>query len=69
MHAAKAYAYIQGRSYVVPDDVQYLAPHVLAHRMLVTPEARYAGQKSTDILQQLIQKMHIPVQKEYHHET
>ena len=69
MHASKAYAYIQGRSYVVPDDVKYLAPHVLAHRMLVTPEARYAGQQSTDILQQMMQKMHIPVQKEFHYET
>ena len=36
----KAYALIKGRGHVIPDDIKTLAPHVLAHRMLLTPQGR-----------------------------
>jgi len=43
LHAAKAVALIRGRDYVLPDDVRALAPLVLAHRILVTPDAEIEG--------------------------
>ncbi|MDQ3927066.1 MAG: MoxR family ATPase [Actinomycetota bacterium] len=41
--AAKAYAAARGRSYCIPDDVKALAPSVLAHRILVSPDTSYSG--------------------------
>src|SRR5699024_1014262 len=51
MKAAKAYAYIHGRDYVLPDDVKYLAGYVLPHRILLTAEAKYDGMTSEKIIQ------------------
>ncbi|MEJ7892473.1 MAG: MoxR family ATPase [Solirubrobacteraceae bacterium] len=39
LHAAKAHALINGRDHTLPDDVQFLAEHVLAHRLMLIPEA------------------------------
>jgi MoxR-like ATPase len=41
--AAKAHALLKGRDFVLPDDVKYLAPYVLGHRILMTPEAELEG--------------------------
>jgi hypothetical protein len=41
--ASKALAFIRGRSYVIPDDVKYLAPYILPHRLLLHREERYRG--------------------------
>jgi MoxR-like ATPase len=43
LHASKALALIRGRDYVLPDDVRNLAPLVLAHRILMTPDAELEG--------------------------
>nr|MCR4933541.1 AAA family ATPase [Lachnospiraceae bacterium] len=37
MNAAKAYAVVLGRDYVIPDDINYLSKHVLAHRLVLSP--------------------------------
>lgn len=54
--AAQAYAAIQGRDFALPDDVKFLAPHVLAHRCLVHPESGLRGIKAPDILNQIIEE-------------
>jgi len=41
--AAKARALLKGRDFVLPDDVKYLAQYVLAHRVLLAPEAELEG--------------------------
>jgi MoxR-like ATPase len=41
--AARAHALVAGRGYVLPDDVKRLAPHVIAHRLILTPEAEAEG--------------------------
>jgi MoxR-like ATPase len=41
--ASKAYAAAQGRSYCTPDDVKALAPHVLSHRIIASPDTSYGG--------------------------
>ncbi|KGX89287.1 magnesium chelatase [Pontibacillus halophilus JSM 076056 = DSM 19796] len=61
MKAAKAYAYIQDRDYVLPDDVKYLAPFVLSHRVLLTSEARFGGVDSRNLVSEMTNTLSIPV--------
>ncbi|WP_205138394.1 AAA family ATPase [Virgibacillus halotolerans] len=65
MKAAKAYAFILGRDYVLPDDVKFLAPFVLSHRIILTSEAKYDGVKSEDIVESIVKTTHIPIRKEF----
>jgi MoxR-like ATPase len=65
MKAAKAYAYIYGRDYVLPDDVKFLAPYVLSHRILLNTEARYEGLTSEDIIASIVKTTHIPIRKDF----
>ncbi|MEC3885205.1 MoxR family ATPase [Halobacillus sp. HZG1] len=63
MKAAKAYAFIHDRDYVVPDDVQFMAPFVLSHRMIITSEARFEGQTAESIIDRLLSSTSIPVKR------
>lgn len=65
MKAAKAYAYIHGRDYVLPDDVKYLAPFVMSHRIILTSEARYEGISSEEIIASIVKTTHIPIRREF----
>ena len=65
MKAAKAFAYIYGRDYVLPDDVKYLAPYVLAHRLIMTSEGKYNGQTGEEIIESILKSTHIPVRREF----
>ncbi|MFD1038906.1 AAA family ATPase [Virgibacillus byunsanensis] len=65
MKAAKAYAYIHGRDYVLPDDVKYLAPYVLPHRVILNSEAKYDGMTSEQIIVSIVKNTHIPIRKEF----
>lgn len=65
MKAAKAFAYIYGRDYVLPDDVKYLAPYVLAHRMILTSEGKYNGETGEKIINSILKMTHIPVRREF----
>ncbi len=56
MKATKAYAFIQNRDYVIPDDILFLAPYVLAHRIILRPEARYDGITQQNLITQLLKK-------------
>ena len=58
--AAQASAFIAGRDYVLPDDVQRLAPFVLAHRIVLTSKARYGHQSQHDIVADILQQVPIP---------
>ena len=61
MRVAKARALAEGREYVLPDDVKAVAPHVLAHRLIVAPEARSAGLSAADLVAQAVDKTPVPV--------
>ncbi len=63
MKAAQAYAYIHGRDYVIPDEVQYLAPFVLSHRIILKSEARFDGVTAEDVVNQVIARVPVPIQK------
>jgi MoxR-like ATPase len=51
---ARARALLQGRSYVIPDDVKALAPDVLRHRIILTFEAEAEGVTTAAIIQRLL---------------
>ena len=51
---SQAYAAVQGRDYVLPDDVKKLVPRILSHRCLLHPESALRGIQIGDILQRLI---------------
>jgi MoxR-like ATPase len=53
--AAQALAAIQGRSFVIPDDVKSLFIPVIAHRLLIKPEARMRGKTAEDILEEILE--------------
>jgi MoxR-like ATPase len=61
--ACEVYAAIQGRDFVTPDDVKHLAPSVLAHRLLTTGRTRLRGQRTQEIIQEILQATAVPVEK------
>lgn len=58
VRAAQCYAVMQGRMYVIPDDVKTLAPCVLAHRLLTYGSAR----DNTDRIQEIVASVEVPVE-------
>ncbi|MCM3055736.1 MoxR family ATPase [Caldibacillus thermoamylovorans] len=63
MKASKSYAYIQGRDFVLPDDIQFLAPFVFAHRMILQSQARYDGVNAEEIISSILSDTKVPIQK------
>jgi MoxR-like ATPase len=59
-HASQARAAIQGRSYVVPDDIKALVDSVLGHRIILRPNAEMQGSNVTRILHQLMEREQVP---------
>jgi MoxR-like ATPase len=60
--AAQALAALRGRDFVKPDDVKELAPPVLAHRLILHPEARLRGRAPATIVQALVARVPAPVE-------
>jgi MoxR-like ATPase len=54
VRAAKTWAATQGRHFVLPDDVKDLVEPVLAHRILLDPEAEFAGRTAVELLQRIV---------------
>ena len=63
MKASQAYAFLHGRDYVLPDDVQYLVPFVFAHRLILKSEARYEEMNSEYIIREIISTTPVPVKR------
>ncbi|MBX7192913.1 MAG: MoxR family ATPase [Sandaracinaceae bacterium] len=57
VQAARARALIAGRAYVLPDDVKALAVHVLAHRLVLTPEAEMEGASREQLIQKALEQV------------
>jgi MoxR-like ATPase len=54
---AQALAAIRGRDHVIPDDVKYLAPFTLAHRLIVKPEAELRGYTAKAIVSDIVERV------------
>jgi MoxR-like ATPase len=52
--ASQAYAAIKGRDHVIPDDIQHLAPSVLTHRLILSPESELRGRSNQAVLQEIL---------------
>lgn len=63
MKACQAYAFIKGRSFVLPDDVQFLAPYAFSHRLILKPEAKYKGMDPSELIRQVLSRLEVPVQR------
>ena len=61
LRVSKARALSEGRDFVLPDDVKALAAPVLAHRMILAPEARSAGLTAQEIVQEAVDQTPVPV--------
>ncbi len=60
--ACEAYAAMRGRDFVQPDDVKFLAPFVLAHRLLTTARTRMRGLRTLEIVNEILQVTPVPVE-------
>jgi MoxR-like ATPase len=61
LRVAKARALLDAREYLVPDDIKAVAEPVLAHRLLVAPEARSIGLSAVDLVREALERTPVPV--------
>lgn len=60
INGAKAFAAMQGRDFVTPEDIIKVAPLVLSHRIMLTPDKEMEGLTTSDVVAQIIQKIEVP---------
>ncbi|HWL09162.1 MAG TPA: MoxR family ATPase [Planctomicrobium sp.] len=58
--AVQACAFLNGRDFVMPDDVQRMAVSVLAHRLVMTPKARYGSISKEQIIEEIVKQFPVP---------
>ena len=61
LRVAKARALLAGRDYLMPDDVKGVAPPVLAHRLILGPEARSSALDAEELVRELVERTPVPV--------
>lgn len=57
---SKAYAAISGRDFVTPEDIKFIAPSVLHHRVMLTPEKEMEGATANQVVKQIIESIEVP---------
>lgn len=60
IRSAKAMAAIRGRDFVTPEDIQFVAVHVLNHRLILTPEAEMEGTLVEEVIEEIIKTIEVP---------
>ena len=60
MQAAKAFAAINGRDFVIPDDVKTVLPNVLRHRIIMNPEQEMEGLNEDDVIKMIVESVEVP---------
>ena len=58
--ASKAFAALQGRDFVTPDDVKVIVPPVFRHRIILKPEAEIEGLDADTVIQRLLGQVEVP---------
>ena len=59
---AKAYAFVKGRDYVLPDDVKVLAPYVFSHRIMLTSKGKSAMSDNEQAIREVLNQVMVPVE-------
>lgn len=60
LKASKTAAMLAGRDYVIPDDIQFVAPHVLNHRLILSPLAELDGITTKTIIDEILHRVEVP---------
>jgi MoxR-like ATPase len=60
--AAQALAAIRGRGFVLPDDVKHLAPSLLTHRIIISPQTRLRGRRPEEVVMEVVETVPVPVE-------
>jgi MoxR-like ATPase len=60
LQASKAFALLQGRDFVTPDDIKAVTPSILQHRLLLTAEAEMEGLGSARVVSDLLKTVEVP---------
>ena len=60
LNGAKAFAAIQGRDFITPEDIHYIAHPVLGHRIILTPEKEMEGVSTSVVVKEIIDKVEVP---------
>jgi MoxR-like ATPase len=60
--ASQAWAAVNGRDFVLPDDVKAIAPHVLTHRMMLSPQAQLRGRQPADLVAGIVDTVPVPLE-------
>ncbi len=61
-HSSQAWAGIQGRDFVLPDDIKLMAPHVLTHRLMISPQAQLRGRQPSQLISDIVNSISVPVE-------
>ncbi len=60
--AAQAWAALQGRAFVLPDDVKAMALDVFAHRLMIAPQAQLRGRSAVELIEDIVSAVPVPVE-------
>ena len=60
---SQAWAALQGRDYVLPDDVKQMSPHVLTHRLMISPQAQLRGRLPEELISDIVDSVSVPVEE------
>jgi MoxR-like ATPase len=60
--SAQAWAAIDGRDFVLPDDIKFLAPAVLCHRLIISSQAQLRGRSATELVADIVSAVPVPVE-------
>jgi MoxR-like ATPase len=60
LNSAKAYAAVNGRDFVTPEDVKFVATPVLRHRIMLTPDKEMEGVTTDEVIKQIVDKIEVP---------
>ncbi len=58
--ASKAFAAMRGRDFITPEDIIEVAPHVLRHRIILTPEKEMEGITADELIDRIIKSLEVP---------
>lgn len=61
-HSSQAWAAIQGRDFVLPDDIKFLAPYVITHRLIISPQAQLRGRQPSQLVSDIVESISVPVE-------
>lgn len=60
LKASRVKAVISGRDFITPDDIQFVAPHILNHRIILTPDAEMEGVTSMSLIEDILSSLEVP---------